>query len=98
MGYVNPGPDKRPLGAIGGWIQSRLSFHSSTPPKVAKIPFPGGGHIAVAWPPFFSIFIPKGNGHYASFRAGWRWDVNWGRGGYIADVVVKLNIDKEVLP
>src|SRR5262245_58262026 len=98
MGDVNLGPDKRPLGAIGGWIQSRLSFHSSTPPKFARLSLPSAGSIAASSPSFFSLIMPKGNGHYASFRAGWRWDVNWERGGYIADVIVKLNIDKEVLP
>lgn len=96
--YVNRGPDARILGPVGGWIQSRLSFHSDTPPKGVSLPI-GSGHVAVTWPPFVSVFIPLPfSDRYASFRAGWRWDVNWGRGGYIADLILKLRIDNVVRP
>ena|SRR3989442_517373 len=94
--YINQGSDPRALGSLGGWIQSRLSFHSSTPPEVLKLG--GVGHVAVAWPPFLSIAIPKPSGTYATFRAGWRWDPNWGRGGYIADLILKLHMTQPVVP
>lgn len=94
-GYVNRGPDPRILGPVGGWIQRRLSFHSTTPPKGLKIPL-GSGHVAVTWPPFFSVFIPYAKKRWASFRIGWRWDHNWP--GYIADAIVKLRINNVVRP
>jgi hypothetical protein len=97
-GYINRGTDARILGPWAGWVQSKLSFHSSRPPKVAALRFGREGHIAVLWPPFLSIAIPKPNGRYATFRAGWRWDHNWGRGGYVADVIVKLNMRYPVTP
>jgi len=112
-GYVNRGPDPRVdgvAGKIAGGTQRALSFYSETPPKVAAIQLKDGGHIAVAWPPFFSVFVSRGDGRYRSFRIGWRYDVNWGDGnnpnepkretpgGYIADVIVKGNIDKVVAP
>jgi hypothetical protein len=108
MAYINRGPDPRILGPLGGWIQSKLSFHSSTPPRVLRLG--SKGHVAVTWPPFLSIAIPlpseKGDcwpidaatPRYATFRSGWRWDPNWGRGGYIADVIVKLNMERPVVP
>ena len=95
--YVNRGPDPRILGPAGGWIQSRLSFHSDNPPKGLSVPI-GSGHIAVTWPPFLSVFIPYAPKRWASFRAGWRWDRNWGRGGYVADVILKLRINNVVRP
>lgn len=113
-GYVNRGPDERADGVLGkvlGGTQRALSFRSTNQPKVAKKAFEGGGHIAVAWPPFFSLFIPRGDGRFRSFRIGYRYDVNWGDGnnpnepaderkpgGYIADVIVKPNIDNVVEP
>lgn len=96
MAYVNQGPDPRILGAWAGWIQSKLSFHSSTPPKMLRLG--SKGHIAVTWPPFLSIAIRKPGGNYATFRAGLRWDPNWGRGGYIADVIIKPNMQQPVVP
>lgn len=112
--YVNQGPDKRAGGAIGEVLaatQRALSYRSPSPSTVlAKIPLSDGGHIAIAWPPFLSIFVSKGNGRYQSFRAGWRYDANWGDGnhptepahdppgGYIADVIIKGDIDKVVEP
>jgi hypothetical protein len=93
MAYVNRGPDPRILGPVGGWIQSRLSFHSSTPPKALRLG--SKGHIAVSWPPFLSIFVPYGD-RFASFRLGWRYDHNWR--GYIFDGIVKLRIDHVVEP
>ncbi len=111
--YVNQGTDKRVGGAVGkvaASTQRALSFRSTSEPKVAKLPLPKGGHIALAWPPFFSMFVPTGNGRYASVRFGWRWDANWGDGnnptempvehpgGYIADVIVKGKIDHVVEP
>jgi hypothetical protein len=112
-GYVNRGPDERvdgPVGKVLGGTQRLLSFQSPTPPKVAKVPLKDGGHIAVAWPPFLSVFVARGDGRYRSFRLGWRWDANWGDGnnpnepqverpgGYVADVIVKQSIDNVVLP
>lgn len=112
-GYVNRGPDPRvdgPLGKVLGGTQRALSFYSTTPPKVAAIPLADGGHIAVAWPPFFSVFVSRGDGRYRSFRAGWRRDSNWGDGnnpnepkrenpgGYVLDVIAKGSIDKVVAP
>jgi hypothetical protein len=95
MAYVNRGSDARILGPIGGWIQSKLSFHSGTPPNVLKLPLPKNGHLAVTWPPFLSIFVPYGD-RFASFRLGWRHDYAWR--GYIFDGIVKLRIDHAVEP
>jgi len=112
-GYVNRGPDPRVdgvLGKIAGGTQRALSFYSETPPKVAAIPLKDGGHIAVAWPPFFSVFVSRGDGRYRSFRIGWRFDPNVGDGNnpnepvhdppgaYFPDVIAKGNIDKVVQP
>lgn len=96
--YVNRGPDPRILGPVGGWIQSRLSFHSDNPPKgITLLGDKHGGHLAVTWPPFVSVFVPLPfSDRYASFRAGWRWDHNWP--GFIADVIIKLRIDNVVSP
>ena len=95
--YVNRGPDPRILGPVGGWVQSKLSFHSDTPPKgVTLIGEKNAGHLAFTWPPFVSVFVSTGNGRYASFRAGWRHDHNWP--GFVADIIVKLRIDKVVSP
>lgn len=85
--YVNRGPDARPLGAVGAWIQQRLSFKRATPPKQIKL-----GFIAFYWPPFVAIAIPYGS-KFATLRFGWRWDENWSGGGYIADVIIKLRED-----
>jgi len=108
--YVNRGTDPRvdgPLGQIAARTQRALSFRSQMEPKTASLPI-GSGHIAVSWPPFFSAFIPRGNGKYFSFRIGYRHDPNWGDGnnpremqvanpgGYIADVIVKPSIDHVV--
>ena len=115
--YVNEGPDKRPLGKVGGWIQSALSFRSAWEPL----------HVMVAFPPYVSIAIPKlwtNPRRYATLRFGWRYDKHWGdktpcgncqpcqdqqpwnceapilnpppHGGYIFDVIVKLDFDRVV--
>lgn len=107
MTYVNPGPDARPLGRLGGLIQGALSFRSPV-----EYPLRWSFHIRdwlvvfVGWPPFLSVFVrwPKtGPKRWASLRIGWRWDAYWGDqdvppippfGGYIADVVVKLWFDR----
>lgn len=97
--YVNRGPDPR-IGGPVGWllaaVQTLLSFHSTTPPKVAMLSLRHGGHLAICWPLFLSIFVWRGDGRWWSFRVGWRWDVNWP--GYIADVIVKPDIDNVVQP
>lgn len=97
-GYVNQGPDPRaggPVGAVLARTQQALSFHGDPPtPKVVTA---GKTEIlTVAWPPFLSINTAKDNGRFASFRIGWRYDKNWGEGGYIADVIIKGNMDKRV--
>lgn len=107
---VNQGTDPRIEGPIGEYLartQRALSFRSEQEPKTASLPI-GDGRIAVSWPPFFSVFIPRKNGNYFSFRIGWRHDPNWGDGnnpnemkvdhpgGYIADVILKPNIDNVV--
>lgn len=110
--YVNRGTDARVggvAGQIAATVQRKLSYQTPEPPKVARVAI-GLGHIAVAWPPFVSIFIPRGDDKYFSFRAGWRFDQNWGDGnnpnepkiekpgGYIADVIIKTSIDHVVEP
>ena len=98
------------LGRALGKAQSDLSFKSATPPvkriehignvivETATAPN-GRAHYAIA--------ITRKGGRWATLRFGWRFDPNWGDaytighnpqpeivGGYIADVVVKLNADK----
>jgi hypothetical protein len=101
--YVNRGPDPRILERIPviGWLavrlQNWLSFKSDKHPKgITLLGRKDGGHLALTWPPFVSIFVPYGKNRYASFRAGWRHDHNWG--GYVADVIVKLRINNVVTP
>jgi hypothetical protein len=110
--YVNRGTDPRAGGVVGQVLattQRALSVQTPTPPKTATIlPLKRGAGVTVSWPPFLSVFIPKANGRYWSFRAGWRWDANWGNGnnayepkvdepgGYIADVIIKTDIDHVV--
>lgn len=111
-GYVNRGPDERADGFVGkvlGGIQRAGLVYSTTPPKVASAPI-GSGHIAVAWPPFFSLFVPRGSGRYFSVRFGWRWDANVGDGknpsepahdppgAFFPDVIIKPSIDNVVRP
>lgn len=111
--YWNQGPDHRyegPLSIVPKAVQTGLSYYSTTPPKTAAIPLKHGGHISVSWPPFFSVFVSKGNGRYRSFRLGWRFDPNVGDGknprepfhdppgAYIADVIAKGSIDHVVQP
>ena len=106
--YVNQGPDLRaggPLGHVLAWLQRTLAFHSAHPPHDvvwrhgrwrlgAQFSRPGGL-------PFLVVFIPrgryaaenKGGQRWWSLRVGWRWDKNWGSGGYIADVIAKFRID-----
>jgi len=106
--YVNQGPDRRTGGVLGhilAWIQRVLSFHSARPPidLIWRPFFPIGdglGHWRIGiqlsrpgWLPFFVLFVPRRSGRWMSFRAGWRWDENWGRGGYIADVIIKFRIN-----
>lgn len=102
MAYVNRGPDARILGRFGGWIQGALSFRSPTPPKRWMT---RNKNLALFWPAFMSIAIPRRGGRFWTFRMGWRWDENWGRddtpptppfGGYIADVIIKTRIDHRV--
>ena len=90
--YINRGTDPRILGKVGAVVQTALSFHASDPPTAHTFRI-GGSEVLIAWPPFLSVAIARKAGHYASFRIGWRWDKNWGRGGYIADVILKPNID-----
>ena len=110
--YVNQGPDKRvggPVGKLLGGMQRAGMHYSTKDPKVASAPI-GSGHIAVAWPPFFSLFVPRKDGKYFSLRFGWRRDVNVGDGNnpnepahdppgaYFPDVILKPKIDHVVDP
>lgn len=110
LGYVNAGPDDRAGGALGrllGSIQRDLSFKDPRPPKrvVERI---GNVWVETATAPngrqHTSIAVPIESGRWATIRAGWRYDANWGDanvvgynpnpeivGGYIADVVIKLD-------
>lgn len=114
--YVNQGTDARAGGVLGhamAWLQWRLSFHSTSRPRVwAPWRESGGpGHVALLWPPFLSLALPKKDGSYATFRIGWRHDGNWGDesspdreyftsrgwppGGYIFDVIVKGRMPRD---
>ena len=75
--YVNRGPDARPLGAFGAYLQAWLSFRSPNPPKTRTFHL-GGTELLVAWPLFISLNIAWPNGWYSSRRAGWRYDYHWG--------------------
>ena len=105
-GYVNQGPDRRIGGLIGRWLartQRALSFHSTTPPfslvwrwGVYPQRWKIGVEFSRPWLlPFVLVFLPRDGyleARWWSFRAGWRWDANWGRGGYVADIIVKSRI------
>lgn len=86
LDYINRGPDKRPLGRIGGFLQGLFSLPFSwkhTPPKkLVQI-----GKSAIFWPPFIAINIRQ-NQLWRTVRIGYRWDANYE--GYIADVIIKL--------
>lgn len=127
--YVNQGPDPRIFGRWGGRLQTRLSFRSPTPPQHVAGKTAGRFQwlVTLSRPrrlPFVSIAIPTTAGRWATFRAGWRYDANWGDktpcgvcpvclaqrpwgcerqtinpppyGGYIADIIIKLNFDRIV--
>lgn len=88
-GYINRGPDKRPLGKVGGWLQSFFSWPLAwlrVGPLHVKI-----GTQMIALPPFVA-FNWKSNKDgvalWRTLRLGWRYDVNARR--YIFDVIVKL--------
>ena len=100
------------VGAALAWMQRTLSFHSETAPHswVARWGSPRW-KVGIEWSrprllPFVLVFIPRSRSYgdlvngarqrWWSFRTGWRWDQNWGRGGYIADVIVKTRIDNLV--
>lgn len=88
-GYINAGPDKRPLKKVGGWVQSFGSWPLAwlhAPPLHATI-----GTQMIALPPFVAINWPKHRPDetiWRTIRVGWRYDVNARR--YILDVIVKL--------
>ena len=111
LGYVNAGTDGRMGGSLGramGRTQSALSFKSDVPPVKVVEHLEGGVLFETATAPngrqHYSLAIPRGNGRWATFRFGWRFDPNWGDehvigynpnpeivGGYIADGIVKTN-------
>lgn len=105
--YVNQGPDRRfggPLGHVLAWLQRSLSFHSDTPP-FSLVYRHHGWKVGIEWSrpwllPFVLCFKPHARvvdkPRWWSVRVGWRWDANWGRGGYIADVILKGRIDNLV--
>ena len=100
--YVNRGTDPRILehvpvvGPLSKGLQNMLSFRSANPPQAVGVPLKRRGHIAVCWPPFFTVATAKANGRYWTFRIGWRWDSNWP--GYVADVIVKTDMKTPVSP
>ena len=106
-GYVNQGPDRRIGGLVGtvlAWTQRALSFHSATPP-FACIYRRDGWKVGIEFSrpgllPFVLVFIPRDDladwPRWWSFRAGCRHDEHWGRGGYIADLILKSRIDNWV--
>lgn len=114
LNYVNPGTDRRLGGALGkvlGRAQSALSFKSLSPPTRHVERYDHGILVECATAPngkpHLSIAIPRGDGRWATIRAGWRYDQHWGDertigynphpeiiGGYIADVIVKLNAER----
>lgn len=105
--YVNRGPDPRILehipviGWLSKWLQNALAFHSTNEPAVLGFTFGKQvppGHVAVQWPPFFTVAIPKANRRYWTFRIGWRWDENWEGGGYFPDVIIKFDMSSPVHP
>lgn len=88
MGYINEGPDPRArgwLGAVFGFIQTKLSFHSSCQPAHVMVCFPPYVSIAIPW--FWLLWSGKPM-KYTTLRIGWRRDGNWN--GFVADVVLKL--------
>jgi hypothetical protein len=97
--YVNQGPDRRAGGVLGyvlAWLQRTLSFHASGPPA-HHIFHVGQTELLLAWPPFISFNYPIRGGHFSAYRAGWRYDRNWlPGGGYIADVIIKTDMDNRV--
>lgn len=83
--YINRGPDKRPLGKVGAILQQIFSLPFKwlhAPPLNLEL-----FNQMIAIPPFLAINIPYGK-KWATFRMGWRYDVNYK--GYIADVIIKL--------
>jgi hypothetical protein len=111
--FVNEGPDPRlggVIGEAGARLQRASLIYSTTPTKTASVEIGKGGHAAICWPPYVSIFLPKKNGRFWSFRAGYRNDPNIGDGnnpkepihdppgGKFLDVIVKTDIDHVVQP
>jgi|APGre2960657505_1045072.scaffolds.fasta_scaffold32272_2 hypothetical protein len=103
--YINRGPDKRVdgwLGKIAGNIQYHLSFRARFEPAHVMLCFPF--YISIAFP----LLWTRDPERYFTIRAGWRYDKYWGdhadangpadapgqkHGGYIADVIIKPNMD-----
>lgn len=90
LNYRNPGPDKRPLGRVGGVLQGLFSipfdWKHDPPKQLARV-----DKSALYWPPFVAINVRQ-DGKWRTLRAGWRWDSNYE--GYIADVIIKLDEDQ----
>jgi len=83
--YINRGPDKRPLGRVGGFLQGLFSWPfrgAHFPPWSFKVL-----QQQVAFPPFLALNVPYGRSRWFTFRAGWRFDSNYN--GYIADIILK---------
>ena len=103
--YINRGPDKRVdgwLGKIAGNIQYHLSFRARFEPAHVMLCFPF--YISIAFP----LLWTRDPERDFTIRAGWRYDTYWGdhadangpadapgqkHGGYIADVIIKANMD-----
>lgn len=98
------------VGRVLAATQRALSFHSAMPPiswvwRDSSLRRWSRWKIGIEWSrpyylPFVFVFLLRdewaNRPRWFSFRAGWRWDLNWGRGGYIADVIVKSKIDNLV--
>jgi len=113
QGCPNEGSDTRLFGRWGCWVQSRLSFHSTTAPKEWRVRHA----LSLRFPPYVGVCIPltarmarvfgrpnDGRSWFFTVRAGFRWDPHWryrdgsGRtGGYIFPEVIIKVLDRAVL-
>ncbi len=83
--YPNRGPDPRILGKVGALLQNLFSLpfmwlHGWVPVQL----------LVCFFPPFLSFAFQWSRAPYfCTLRAGWRYDVNYKGGSYIADVIIK---------
>lgn len=111
--FVNEGPDPRiegPLGEMLARAQRQTMRYSVIEPNHIVIQRGAWGHFIISDPFFFSLFLKRVDGNWWSVRFGMRFDPNVGDGhnpkepvhnppgAYFFDIILKPNIDKEVLP